>query len=228
MPCSGAKRHCTKSGGSYAPLGQVRRLRSQPPAPGKEERQGARQRGAGRLSTEAVANRRGHKSPPISWEEEPRGSASRMMNPLPRGEPVAQLNGAGALASKAPRPRAAAGAGKDESEASRGVPSSQQGRSSRRWIVIRPGCPPPSSRGNTASRAALGRQTQGRHKEEGPAGRDTSSKRSRKTWRCPELGSQASPGQSNKRRGRPAVPNTKRISEKIGQKQISSLPPRGV
>ena len=119
------------------------------------------------------------------------------MNPLPSGESAAQGNIAGAPASEAPRPRVAAGAGGDESEANQGVPSSQQGRSSRRWI--RPGCPPPSSRGNSALRAALGQQTQGRHKEEGPASRDTSSKRSQKTWRSPELGSRAA--QDNQLRG---------------------------
>ena len=113
--------------------------------------------------------------------------------------------------------------GEDKSEASWRAPSSQQGKSSRR--SIHPGCPPPSSRSNTESRAALGQRIQGSHEEEGPAGRDTSSKRSRKTWCSPKLRSCARTGQSSERRGRLAGPNTKRISEKIGQKQISSLPP---
>ena len=147
---------------------------------------------------------------PVSWKERPQGPKSRMVSPLPRGEPATQGERAGALASRAPRPRAATRAAEDESEASRGAPSSQQGRGRRR--LIHPGCPPPSSGSNTESRAARGQRTQGSHEEESLAGRDTSSKRSRKTWRSPELVSRTSPGQSNERRGRPAAPNTKRIS----------------
>ena len=47
--------------------------------------------------------------------------------------------------------------------------------------VDTPWLPPPLSGSNTESRAARGQRTQGSHEEESPAGRDTSSKRSRKT-----------------------------------------------
>ena len=143
------------------------------------------------------------------------------MSPLARGKPATQGYRAGAPASKAPQTRGAVGSGEDQSEAGRRAPLSQRGRSSHR--SVRPGCSTPSSRSNPEPRATLGPRTQSSYEGRGPAGLDPSSKKSRKTWRSPRLERRTGPRQSSKRSGRLAGLNTKRISEKIGQKQISSL-----
>ena len=133
------------------------------------------------------------------------------MSPSLMGEPAPHGYRAEAPASKVPQLRAAAGLGDDKSEAGQ-----------------RPGSSIPSRRSSLEPRATQGHWAQSGYEGRGPAGLDPSSKKSRKNWRSPKLRRRACPRQSSKGRGRLARPNTKRINEKIGQKQIFSLPPQGV
>ena len=148
------------------------------------------------------------------------------MSPSLMGEPAAHGYRAEAPASKVPQLRAAAGLGEDKSEAGQRAPVSQRRESSHR--LARPGSSIPSRRSSLEPRATQGHWAQSGYEGRGPAGLDPSSKKSRKNWRSPKLRRRACPRQSSKGRGRLARPNTKRINEKIGQKQIFSLPPQGV
>ena len=148
------------------------------------------------------------------------------MSPSLMGEPAPHGYRAEAPPGKVPQLRAAAGLGEDKSEAGQRAPVSQRRESSHR--LARPGSSIPSRRSSLEPRATQGDWAQSGYEGRGPAGLDPSSKKSRKNWRSPKLRRRACPRQSSKGRGRPARPNTKRINEKIGQKQIFSLPPQGV
>ena len=148
------------------------------------------------------------------------------MSPSLMGEPAPHGYRAEAPASKVPQLRAAAGLGEDKSEAGQQAPVSQRRESSHR--SARPGSSIPSRRSSLEPRATQGHRAQSGYEGRGTAGLDPSSKKSRKNWCSPKLRRRACPRQSSKGRGRLARPNTKRINEKIGQKQIFSLPPQGV
>ena len=158
-----------------------------------------------------------------------------LMSPSVRGDPAAQGYRAGAPAGKAPRPRAAAASAPARSgcsvgerrERSEQASSIEQGEKEQAWVGA-PWLPNASKQETPGATSCTGAAGPELPRGEGPGGLDPSNKKNRGTWRSPRLKSRSGPNQSSEKRGRPAKPNTKRISEKIGQKQISSLPPRGV
>ena len=120
----------------------------------------------------------------------------------------------------------AAGAKREKAKPAAGGPRFLLEGSSGRGKSLLQSLPP--GEGGTGKQAATGWRAGEGHAERGPANWGTPSWRKRKGGPCPRLGSQAGPRESNKKKKRPVRLNAKKFSEKIGQKQISSPPPRGV